>query len=145
MVTPETSPHVMENGYHKKILLVDLSRGKVEVKELENGVLRAHVGGASLAAALTWRLLDKWQVDPLSPANVLTFMAGPLTGTLAPSSGRHAVTALSPLTGGWGESTSGGFFGCKLRRAGYDGIVVRGASERPVYLYIKDGEAEIRD
>ena len=67
---------------------------------------------------------------PLGPDNTLMFMTGPLVGTRAPSCGRHEVCAISPLTGIWGESNSGGFWGAELRFSGYDGIVIRGRSDK---------------
>jgi aldehyde:ferredoxin oxidoreductase len=83
--------------------------------------------------------------DPLGPANPLIFMTGPLVGTTAPSCGRFEVCARSPLSGFWGEGNSGGFWGPELRAAGYDGIMITGASPAPVYLHIADGRAELRD
>ena len=72
-------------------------------------------------------------------------MTGPLTGTTLPGTGRFTVCAKSPLTNIWGEGNCGGNFGPELKFAGYDGIIVKGISERPVYLYIEDGKAEIRN
>ncbi len=134
----------LERGYNMKIAVVDLSSGETRELELRPSELRDYVGGASLAAYLTLRMVEL-PVDPYSPQNLLSFMAGPLTGTLAPCSGRHAVTAISPLTGGWGESTAGGRFGAALRSAGLDGLLVRGAAENPCYIYVEDGRVEVRD
>ena len=72
-------------------------------------------------------------------------MTGPLTGTEAFFSGRTTVVCKSPVTGGWNDANSGGFFGPELKKAGYDGVFVSGASDKPVYIWIKDGKAEIRD
>ena len=83
--------------------------------------------------------------DPLGPENVLTVSAGLLGGTLAPSSGRCHIGAKSPLTGLLGSSNMGGFFAPELRFAGIDHLVITGKADHPVYLWIDDGEIEIRD
>jgi len=83
--------------------------------------------------------------DPLGPENKLVFALGPITGHPFPGSGRNSVGAKSPLSGGYGESEAGGFWGAELKKSGYDAIIVEGKAERPVYLWVKDGRAEIRD
>ena len=83
--------------------------------------------------------------DPLGPDNVLGFISGPLNGTGALFGGRYTVVCKSPVSGGWNDANSGGFFGPELKKSGYDAIFVSGASDKPVYLYIKDGKAELRD
>jgi len=85
------------------------------------------------------------KLDPLSPDSPLLFMTGPLTGTAGPSVGRFVVCARSPATGLWGESNCGGFWGPELRKTGYDGLMITGRADSPVYLWINDGKAEIRD
>jgi len=82
--------------------------------------------------------------NPLGPDNPLILMTGPLVGTAMPSAGRCSVCALSPVTGIWGESNTGGFVGAELRFAGYDGLVITGTAERPVWLAVVDGRAELR-
>ena len=103
-----------------------------------------YIGGCGIAARILFDETDE-KVEPLSPDNLLIFMTGPVTATKVPLSGRHEVVAKSPLTGLYGESDSGGSWGVELKRSGYDGIVIRGRAERPVYLWIHDGEAEIRN
>jgi aldehyde:ferredoxin oxidoreductase len=83
--------------------------------------------------------------DPLAPDNVLVFAAGVLTGTPFPGAGRHSVGAKSPMTGLFGESEAGGFWGAELRHAGWDAVVFHGRAAKPVYLWIKDDTVEIRD
>jgi len=83
--------------------------------------------------------------DPLGPGNVLVFANGVVTGTPVIGSGRNAVGAKSPLTGGFGEADVGGFWGAELKHAGWDGIVITGQAEEPAYLWIKDDQVEIRD
>ena len=88
---------------------------------------------------------QKAGVDPLGPENVFGILTGPLTGTPALSGTRYTVIGKSPLTGSWGDANSGGYFGPNLKFAGYDGLFFTGISEKPVYLFIEDGKAEIRD
>jgi aldehyde:ferredoxin oxidoreductase len=131
-------------GYHGKILQVDLSARETKDVKLEEEDLRNFVGGAGLAARLLYPLMKK-DLDPLSPENPLIFMTGPFTGTAVPFTGRHTICAKSPLTGVWGESSSGGFFGVSLKSTGYDGVMIVGRSDKPVYLLVHDGAAEIKD
>ncbi len=127
------------SGYMGKLLVVDLTTGKLKDEPLDPNWSHDFVGGAGYAARYLYNELGP-DTDPLGPDNTLMFMTGPLVGTRAPSCGRHEVCALSPLTGIWGESNSGGFWGAELRFAGYDGIVVRGRSENPVWLSIIEGQ-----
>jgi len=127
------------NGYMGKLLVVDLDQGTLEDEPLDMAIARDLVGGAGYAARYLYDRLAP-DTDPLGPDNVLMFMTGPLVGTRAPSCGRFEVCALSPLTGMWGESNSGGFWGPELRFAGYDGVVVRGRAAAPTWLSIVDGQ-----
>lgn len=131
-------------GYLETILRVDLTKGKITIEKLKEETKKKYLGGAGLAAKILYEEL-KLGIDPLGPENKLVFATGPLTGTKAPSSGRHLVAAKSPLTGMWGEATSGGFWGAELKSAGFDAIIIEGKSEKPVYLWIEDGEAELKD
>ncbi len=132
------------DGYLGKILHVDLTTGEIVEEELEPGYARDFVGGSGLAARYIYDLTDSG-TDPLGPENPLIFMTGPLVGTQAPSCGRYVICARSPQTGLWGESNVGGFVGPHLRFAGYDGILFTGQASEPVYLVLRDGEAELRD
>ncbi|MCL7451575.1 MAG: aldehyde ferredoxin oxidoreductase family protein [Anaerolineae bacterium] len=127
------------SGYMGKLLVVDLTSGELVDEPLDANIAHDYVGGAGYAARFLYDELGPG-IDPLGPENVLMFMTGPLVGTRAPSCGRHEVCAISPLTGIWGESNSGGFWGAELKFAGYDGIVVRGCSEKPVWLSIEEGK-----
>ncbi len=131
------------NGYLGKLLVVDLTSGKIEDEPLNEDYARQFTGGSGLAARYLYDSLDP-DLDPLNPANPLFFMTGPLTGTRAPSCGRFVVCARSPLTGLWGEANAGGFFGPEMRFAGYDGIIIKGKSPEPVYLHIANGKATLR-
>jgi aldehyde:ferredoxin oxidoreductase len=130
------------NGYMGKLLYVDLSRGRLWDEPVKEADARQFVGGSGLAASIVFDMVSA-DTDPLGPQNPLVFMTGPFVGTAVPSSGRYSVCALSPLTGIWGEANSGGFFGPELRFAGYDGVVITGCSDKPVWLSIVDGKAAL--
>ena len=130
-------------GYMGKILKVNLSTGKISEEPLNMDFAKMFLGGSGLACRILYDMINK-DTDPLGPENPLIFMTGPLTGTIAPSCGRYVVCAKSPLTGIWGESNSGGKFGPMLKFSGFDGIIIVGRSEKPVYLSIIDGSAELR-
>jgi len=132
------------DGYMGRVLRVDLTARRVWDEPLDKELARAFVGGSGLAARLLYDLVDA-DTDPLGPENPLILMTGPLVGTSMPSAGRLAVCALSPLTGIWGESNTGGFVGPQLRFAGYDGVVITGRADRPVWLSIVEGQAELHD
>src|SRR5258708_1075024 len=131
-------------GSWGKVLRVDLTTGTTSVEEMDEATFRRHPGGRALIAHYLLTELPTG-VDPLGPENLLIFAMGVLTGTPLSGASRHAVGAKSPLTGGFGEAEVGGFWGAELKRAGWDAIVVTGASAKPVYLYIKDDAVEIRD
>ena len=127
-----------------KLLQIDLSNKKISEINVEDDVVRNFLGAKGLGAYLLYTMLDS-HTDPLSPDNLLMFLNGPLTGTSFPTSGRTTVVTKSPLTGLFLDSHAGGFFGPELKKTGYDGIVLKGASEKHVYLWINDGKVEIRD
>jgi len=132
------------NGYVGKLLVVDLTSGRIANEPLNRDYARDFIGGSGLAARYLFDYL-RADTDPLGPDNTLVVMAGPLTGTKAPSCGRFVVAARSPLTGIWGEANCGADFGPEMRFAGYDGLIVTGQAARPVYLWVHDGQAELRD
>lgn len=126
-----------------QILRVDLGRKKHHVEPLPHALVRNYLGGLGFAARMLFDEVGP-KTDPLEPGNELIFATGPLTGTLWPTSGRFMVASKSPLTGVWGETYCGGFFGPMLKYAGYDALVIQGRSEKPVYLWIDDDSVEIR-
>jgi len=134
----------MAGGYMGKLLIVDLSAGRLTDEPLDEGLQRNFLGGYGVGARLIYDRQSAG-VDPLSPANHLGFLTGPLTGTPAIVGSRYTVVGKSPLTETWGDANSGGHFGPNLKFAGYDGVIVTGASDRPVYVLIEDGEASLRD
>ncbi len=134
----------MSYGYHGKILHVDLTAGTLEVEEPEESFYRKYMGGSAMGAYYLVKHTPPG-TDPLGPENTLSLMVGVVTG--APFSGQSRVcaTAKSPVTGLVGDSQSGGFWPAEFKAAGFDGIVIHGRAERPVYLWVHDGEAELRD
>lgn len=132
------------DGYLGRILRIDLTERRVWDEPLDEEWARQFVGGSGLAARILYEMVDG-HTDPLGPENPLVLMTGPLVGTSMPSAGRLSVCALSPLTGIWGESNTGGFVGPELRFAGYDGVVITGRADRPVWLSIVEGRAELHD
>lgn len=131
-------------GYAGKILRVDLSNEHIEFQNLDESLAKKFIGGSGLGAKI---LFDETgpETNPLGPENRIIFMVGPFAGTQVITSGRHAVVTKSPLTGIFAESDSGGTWGPSLKRAGFDGIIVLGRSNKPVYLWVYNGIAEIRN
>lgn len=134
----------MKGGYTGKMLFVDLTKGTTNEKELTEEMARQFIGGYGIGARMLYNIM-KPGVDPLGPDNVLGFVTGPLTGTGAFFSGRYTVVCKSPVTGGWNDANSGGYFGPELKKAGFDAIFISGVASKPVYLWVNDGKAEIRD
>jgi len=132
------------NGYCGKMLFVDLTKGSQEVQALTEETAKQFIGGYGIGAKVLFERMKPGS-DALGPDNILGFATGPLTGTGALLSGRYTVVCKSPVTGGWNDANSGGFFGPELKKAGFDAVFVQGASKTPVYLWINDGQAEIKD
>jgi len=131
-------------GYAGRILRVNLTDDKIRIESPDENFYRRYMGGWGFIAYYLLRELESG-ADPLSPVNKLIVALGPITGVPIAGSGRNAVGGKSPLTGGFGASEGGGFFGAELKKAGFDCIIIEGRAEKPVYLWIHDGEAEIRD
>ncbi|MBI5166916.1 MAG: aldehyde ferredoxin oxidoreductase family protein [candidate division NC10 bacterium] len=130
-------------GYTGKVLEVDFTTGRISHRRIADEVYQKYLGGSGIAGRI---LLNNAHPapDPLHPDNPVIFFAGLFTGTLIPGATRLSVCSRSPLTGIWGEATVGGSFGAELKFSGLDGIIIRGQAERPVYLWIQDGRAELR-
>jgi aldehyde:ferredoxin oxidoreductase len=127
-----------------KILRVDLTKGTVTPEPLNMAWAEAYIGSRGLATKYLVEEMDP-KVDPLSPANKMIWSTGPLTGTMASTGGRYTVVTKGPLTGAIACSNSGGYFGAELKMAGWDMVIFEGKSPKPVYLYINDDTAELRD
>lgn len=134
----------MPKGYTGNILRVNLSNNSVSVDNPDDGFYRKYAGGAGLIAYFLLKEI-KPGIDPMGPDNKLIFAPGPLTGTPLPGGARNSVGAKSPRSGGYAKAEAGAFFGAELKRAGFDAIIVEGKAAKPVYLWVHDGEAEIRD
>jgi len=130
-------------GYTGKRLDIDLTTSTWVVSELSPELLSRYIGGKGLAAKIIYDEV-KSGCDPLSPDNVLVFATGPLTGTLAPLSGRMIVGTKSPLTGIWVDSNAGGFLGPEIKRAGYDVVVLKGKALSPVNVLIEDNKISFK-
>ena len=130
-------------GYAGKLLYIDLEKGTTRKRILDLDLAKKYVGGSGLAARLLYEAASE-VIDPLSSKNVLIFTSGPFTGTLLPMSGKWEVGAISPLTGIWGEANCGAWWGAELKFAGYDGLVIQGKAESPVYIYIDDNQVHIK-
>ena len=133
----------MPYGYAGRILHVDLGRGTLEIENPPESFYRRYLGGSAMGLHY---LLERIRpgTDPLGPENVLTLMVGITTGAPISGQSRMCANALSPLTDGIGDSQCGGFFPAEMKFAGFDGIVASGRSPEPVYLWLHDGQAELR-
>lgn len=131
-------------GFVGKLLIVNLTDNKISEELIDEDIAKDYLGGAGYCSRYLFDKIDK-DTDPLSPENILMFMTGVFCGSNAPTSGRYVVCAKSPYTGLWGESNCGGFFGPELKKAGFDGIVIKGASETSVYLKVTEDKIELKD
>ncbi|VVB91030.1 Tungsten-containing aldehyde ferredoxin oxidoreductase [uncultured archaeon] len=129
-------------GWTGKTVTIDLSDDKITKTESDTSLLRAFIGGRGLGVKLYYDAINP-NIDQLSPENIIIFATGPLTGTAAPMSGRHAMVSKSPLTGTMFDSSSGGFFGKELKFAGIDALIIKGAAEQPVYISMQNDDIEI--
>ncbi len=133
----------MTMGYNGKVLFVDLTSGSIKEESLPEKVYRDFIGGQGLGARVLYERM-KAKVDPLGEDNILGFLTGPLTGTGVTGS-RLTIVGKSPVSGGWGDSSCGGSFAAELKASGYDGVFFSGVSTKPVYLFLHDGRAELKD
>ncbi|MFW6196410.1 MAG: aldehyde ferredoxin oxidoreductase family protein [Thermoplasmatota archaeon] len=129
------------NGWWNKLAKVDLASGKISYEEIGLDVLKKYIGGRGLGAKILYDRIYP-NSDPLSE-NILVFAAGPLTGTMVPTSGRFSVTSKSPLTGTIADSNVGGFFGREFKRCGIDALIIEGKADKPSMIKIKKGEIRI--
>jgi len=129
---------------NRKIAYIDLSTGKIEIKPIPIEVRKKFLGGRGLDAYLLYNHTEKG-CDPLGPKNTLMISGGFLTSTLASATARTHIMAKSPLTGLLGSANMGGFFAPELAWAGFHHLVIKGKAKKPVYIWIHNGEIEIRD
>lgn len=131
-------------GFTNRVLRVDLTKRSITTEAIEESVLRKSVGGAALGIQIIYNEVPPG-VEWKDPENRLFIGTGPLGGTKVEGSGSIAVVTKGALTNGMASSQANGYFGRYLRTAGFDSIVIQGASDKPVYLYIHDGTAELKD
>lgn len=131
-------------GYMGKLLFVDLSSRTWEVRELSEELARNFIGGHGLGAKILYDEMPAG-TDVFAPESMIGFMSGPMSASRAFFGGRYMVVSKSPVTGLWNDANSGGYFGAQLRHSGFDGVFIKGISDTPVYLYLNNGEVEIRD
>ena len=132
------------DGYAGKIAYADLSAGKVTIKPTPPELKKKYIGGRGFGIRLLTDMVDP-KIDPLSEKNILVYAAGPLTGTGIALGSRYEVSTISPLSGTAMSANSGGVFGWKMKKAGFDAVVVTGRSRRPLWLFLDSGMAEFRD
>jgi len=135
----------IKSGYFKKILSVDLSSNACIFKNLPDDFLEEYIGGRGFGAKLVWDKLVEcdFSIDPFGEENIVVIAPGPLTGTFLPSSGKCSFITISPSTGGYGDSSSGGSFGVELRQTGVDAVSITGKAEQLSILFIDDDEASV--
>ncbi|HBY97926.1 MAG TPA: aldehyde ferredoxin oxidoreductase, partial [Chloroflexi bacterium] len=134
----------MPYGYHGKILRVNLTTGELAIETPDESFYREYMGGSALGLYYLLKEMPAG-VDTLGPDNVIVVSLSVLTGAPISGQSRMTINAKSPLTGAIGDSQSGGFWPAEMKRAGFDAIIIKGASASPVYLWLHDGEAELRD
>jgi aldehyde:ferredoxin oxidoreductase len=134
----------LPGGFNGKLLRVDLTEGRAAFEALEPTFCRKYIGGTGFVIHYLLKEVNP-AIDPLSPQNKLIFAVGPLTGIALGGAARHAVGAKSPLTGGIAKSEAGEWWGSQFKRSGFDVLIVEGKAAKPVYLWVHDGEAEIRE
>ena len=133
----------MLNGYNGRVLFVDLTTGSIKTESLDEQIYRDFIGGQGLGARVLYERM-KPRADPLGPDNILGFVVSPLTGT-GFHGARFAVVGKSPLTGGWGDANCGGSLAVELKATGYDAVFFSGISPKPVYLFLGEDKAELKD
>ncbi|MDO5138423.1 MAG: aldehyde ferredoxin oxidoreductase C-terminal domain-containing protein, partial [Oscillospiraceae bacterium] len=131
-------------GYQGKLLFVDLSEKSLDIRDLPEEIASNFIGGPGLGAYYLYKLMPA-NTDPFAPESVIVVTGGACVGTGAFFANRTFVINKSPVTGGFNDSNAGGLFSTELKKAGFDAIIIKGASETPVYLHIKDGVPELCD
>jgi aldehyde:ferredoxin oxidoreductase len=131
------------NGWNGKLLRVNLTQRTISTEEIDLGVAKDFIGGRGVAIKYLYDEVDP-SVDPLSPDNKLLFATGPLTSTSTPTGNRYMVVTKAPLTGAVSCSNSGGVFPTEMKRTGYDMFIFEGRADEPLYLWVNDGQVELR-
>lgn len=135
---------MIRGGYHKKILRVNLTEGRVTTEPLAEDLARDYLGGRGFCAKIIWDEVGP-EVGPFDPENKVVIAPGPMSGVFIPGSGKIEMAAKSPVHGGYGEGNMGGHLAGEVKYAGYDAIIIEGAASAPVYISIDNDQVEIRD
>jgi len=133
-----------KGGYVGKIARVNLTKNRMKTEKVEPSFAVKYIGGRGWGARLIWNEIPA-HTDPLGPKNKLIIATGPLSGLLIPGAGKTSFAAISPATGYYGDSNVGGMFCTELKQAGFDALILEGKSDKPVYLWVEDGEVEMRN
>lgn len=133
----------MSYGYMGKIARINLTDSKITIEEFDESFYKSYIGGRNTAAYFMLKEISP-DADPLGPENKIIITTSIFTGTMIPGSARHTIAAKSPLTGGFGESEGGGYWGPELKFAGYDGLIIEGKAKNPSYIFIKDDDIHIK-
>lgn len=131
-------------GFNHKIARINLSSLKVAIETPSDTFYRQYLGGRGIIIHTLLKEVPP-RTDPFAAENKLVFALGPLTGHPFVGSGRHSIGCKSPLSGGYGESEAGGYWGAELKKAGFDALIIEGAATTPVYLWVKNGNVQIRE
>ncbi|MFC2103874.1 aldehyde ferredoxin oxidoreductase N-terminal domain-containing protein, partial [Bacteroidota bacterium] len=134
----------IKGGYHNKLLRINLTDHTYKIEEIAEDILLKYIGGRGLGVKLLFDELPA-KTNPLSPENKLLFVTAPLHGSNAATASRFSVVCKSPLTGGIGETNSGGHFGVDFKNTGYDVLILEGKSNNPCYVFLNGETIEIRD
>jgi len=132
------------NGWNGKFLRINLTKNTIKTWMPNQDLYYQYLGGTGIGMKIIYDQ-KRHLVDAFDPQNLIIFAAGPLTGSKVYGTGRHSVISISPLTNTIFDATTGGYFGAFLKFTGYDGIIIEGASEKPVYLYVNEDNVELRD
>jgi aldehyde:ferredoxin oxidoreductase len=132
------------NGWTGKTLVVDLTNGQITTEPLNFEIAKQYIGGRGIGARLLWDLVGP-EVEPLSPENVMVIATGPITGTGFQTSNRFSISTKSPLTGTVLDANSGGTWGMRFKRAGYDLMIIKGRAPKPVYIELSPDNFYIKD
>ncbi|NIR87630.1 aldehyde ferredoxin oxidoreductase family protein, partial [Candidatus Bathyarchaeota archaeon] len=134
----------IKGGYVGKIARIDLTKSKTKTEKVKPAFAVKYLGGRGWCARLVWDEIPA-HTDPLGPKNKLIVATGPLSGLLVPGAGKTSFAAISPATGYYGDSSTGAMFSPELKQAGFDALILEGKADKPVYLWIEDGEVELRN
>ncbi|MFX0200836.1 MAG: aldehyde ferredoxin oxidoreductase family protein, partial [Candidatus Hodarchaeota archaeon] len=135
---------LIKGGYIEKLARIELTKQKVKVENISPAFAVRYIGGSGWGARLVWDEIPA-HIDPVGPENKLLIAAGPFNGIAFPTAGKTNFSAISPLTGIYGDTNMGGHFSVELKQAGFDCLILEGAAEKPVYIWVEDGEVEIRE